>query len=225
MTENEYQKMKALHDEHWWFRGKKEIVRHILKTHKYDIKTILDLGCSSGYFFDEYVGIGVEPCSIFKADNIINEQLEEVVLNDKFDAIICLDVLEHLKNDSIIKKFINENLDENGIAIITVPAHKHLFNNHDIVNGHYRRYDKVDLINLFKEYNSEVYFYNSILYPIEIIVRKISNGKENLKSLPKIINELLFQIFRSEKYFFKKFITGMSMIVIIKPKTKSKSKY
>jgi SAM-dependent methyltransferase len=215
MTKNEYQKMKDLHNEYWWFRGKKEIVKQILKTHKHDIKTILDLGCSSGYFFDEYEGLGVEPCNMFKAGNIINEQLEKVEINEKFDAIICLDVLEHLKNDSIIKKFISENLNKNGIVIITVPAHKHLFNNHDIVNGHYRRYDKQDLINLFKEYNPEVYFYNSILYPIEIIIRKISKGKDNLKALPKIINELLFQIFKTEKHFYKFFNTGMSLLTII----------
>lgn len=215
MTKNEYQKMKDLHNEYWWFRGKKEIVKHILKAHKYDIKTILDLGCSSGYFFDEYEGLGVEPCSIFKADNIINEEIENVVVNEKFDAIICLDVLEHLKNDSFIKKFINENLNDNGIVIITVPAHKHLFNNHDIVNGHYRRYDKQDLISLFKEYNPEVYYYNSILYPVEVIIRKMSKGNDNLKALPKIINELLFQIFRIEKYFYKHFYTGMSILTVI----------
>jgi 2-polyprenyl-3-methyl-5-hydroxy-6-metoxy-1,4-benzoquinol methylase len=156
MTKNEYQKMKDLHNEYWWFRGKKEIVKYIFKTHKYDIKTILDLGCGSGYFFDEYVGLGVEPCNIFKADNIINEQLEEVEIDEKFDAIICLDVLEHLKDDSIIKKFINKNINENGIVIVTVPAHQHLFNNHDIVNGHYRRYDKQDLLilsrNIIRKY-------------------------------------------------------------------------
>lgn len=216
MERIEYEKMKLMDNVYWWFKGKREIIGHILEQYAPNARRILDIGCGSGYFFDKYSGIGIEPCSLFTGENIINERIENVSLQEQFDAILCLDVLEHLPDDTIIKKFIERNLKENGIMIVTVPAHPKLFNKHDQVNGHYRRYDYVMLKELFKEYNMEIYYYNSLLYPIAYIVRKLSKGENNLKVLPSVVNNILYRIFVLEKYLYKYLPNGLSMIAIIK---------
>lgn len=215
MDEEEYVKMKKLCNEYWWFKGKQDIVRYLIKKYKPYTRNVLDIGCGTGYFFDEYNGIGIEPCGIFERDNILNCKIENVKIKDKFDTIICLDVLEHLKDDTVIKKFIENNLVDNGLAIITVPAHKKLFNHHDEINNHYRRYEYMDLVMLLGQYGVDIYYYNSLLYPIEYLIRKFSKGDNNLKKLPKWLNLLLFYIFKLEKYLYKFFPTGMSLIAIV----------
>lgn len=216
MNQKEYDKLKTLHDKHWYFLGKKKIINHIIKQYHNPSPTILDIGCGEGYFFDEYEGVGIEPCEIFKKENIINEPLESISLNKKFDIIIALDVLEHLEDDTIIHKFIDNNLKDDGMAIITVPAHRHLYNNHDKVHNHYRRYDKSDLKKLLNNYNAQVYYYNSLLYPIAYIVRKMSKGNDNLKLHLKPINLILTTIFSFERYIYKFNLNGLSLLSVVK---------
>lgn len=215
MDKQEFVKMQELHNTYWWFKGKKEIILHLIRKYHPEAKNLLDIGCGEGYFFDHYPGIGIEPYSPTKRDHIIKKPIEAVSLDEKFDVILCLDVLEHLRDDTIIKKYIDNNLKENGIAIITVPAHRKLFNQHDTAHHHFRRYDKADLLQLLHVYQPKVYYYNSLLYPIAYAMRKLTKGKDNLKPLPWLINETLFTIFRLEKYVYRYLLNGMSLLAVI----------
>jgi SAM-dependent methyltransferase len=58
----------------------------------------------------------------------------------KFDALVCLNVLEHIKNDQKALKNMFNLLKKNGHLILLVPAHKKLYSNFDKDLGHYRRY-------------------------------------------------------------------------------------
>lgn len=144
MDSQELAKTNELYNRHWWFLGKYKIVHRLIQ--KY-IKTpytprVLDLGCGPAYFARFYQYTGIDPNTNIDAHNIIKARIEDVELTDKYDVILALDVLEHLEDDRIILRYLNENLKDNGIAIITVPAHPWLFSEHDRVCGHYRRYTK-----------------------------------------------------------------------------------
>ena len=72
-------------------------------------------------------------------------------LNQKFDSIMYLNVLEHIEkdNDEIIKAL--EKLKKNGFLIILVPAHNKLYSKFDKAVGHFRRYE----MNFFKNLEIE----------------------------------------------------------------------
>jgi Predicted methyltransferase (contains TPR repeat) len=215
MDKVELEKMKELHNKHWYFKAKKAIINHIMDTHSANGK-VLDIGCGDGYFFDKHEGVGIEPCELFKKDNIINSDLETVELDEKFDFILALDVMEHLEDDTIIRKFIDKNLNENGIAIITVPAHRSLYGEHDKVHGHYRRYDKKDLELVLANYDCHISYINTVLYPIEYLVRKLVNSSNDVTLPLKPINWLLYKMFSCEKHFYKSSQFGLSLIAVIK---------
>ena len=62
----------------------------------------------------------------------------------KYDTILYLDVIEHIKEDKKeIMKALNL-LKKNGNLIINVPAFSYLYSNFDKDVGHYRRYSKSD---------------------------------------------------------------------------------
>jgi SAM-dependent methyltransferase len=62
--------------------------------------------------------------------------------NETFNAILYIDVIEHIEDDSEELARAKTLLDDNGYLIILVPAHQSLYNEFDKAIGHYRRYDK-----------------------------------------------------------------------------------
>jgi glycosyltransferase involved in cell wall biosynthesis len=61
---------------------------------------------------------------------------------EKFDTVICLNVVEHLENDFGALRNIFDALEENGRAIVLVPCGPGMYGTLDKVLGHCRRYTK-----------------------------------------------------------------------------------
>lgn len=64
----------------------------------------------------------------------------------RFDTIVCLNVLEHIKKDTKALSNMNKLTSENGKLILLVPAHMGLFSEFDKKLGHFRRYRKHELV-------------------------------------------------------------------------------
>lgn len=62
-------------------------------------------------------------------------------INEQFNSILYIDVIEHIKNDKSEIYDATKLLFNNGYLIILVPAHQYLFNEFDSHVGHYRRYN------------------------------------------------------------------------------------
>jgi hypothetical protein len=63
----------------------------------------------------------------------------------RFDAILMLDVIEHVEDDvEFVTATVAELLAEGGVVLVSVPAHRLLFSAHDRSLRHYRRYSPAD---------------------------------------------------------------------------------
>ncbi len=59
----------------------------------------------------------------------------------KFHGVLMLDVIEHVEHDlEFVRAIIHDLLDENGWALVSVPAYQRLFTAHDTALHHFRRY-------------------------------------------------------------------------------------
>ena len=74
----------------------------------------------------------------------------------KFDTVICLNVIEHLADDYGAMRNIREVLEEGGRAIILVPAGPGLYGTLDTVLGHERRYTRRLLAELVEKSGFEL---------------------------------------------------------------------
>jgi SAM-dependent methyltransferase len=63
-----------------------------------------------------------------------------------FDTVICLNVIEHIKDDVTALRHMRSLLEVGGHAIILVPQGPNLYGSLDRVLGHYRRYTKEQFI-------------------------------------------------------------------------------
>ncbi|WP_367388125.1 class I SAM-dependent methyltransferase [Lewinella sp. LCG006] len=73
---------------------------------------------------------------------VLNQYLQDLPNDKKFDTIIYIDVIEHIEHDSIELNKAKLHLKEGGLLIILVPAYNYLFSPFDQAVGHYRRYNR-----------------------------------------------------------------------------------
>ena len=71
--------------------------------------------------------------------------LENICDNEFFDAILYIDVLEHIKDDKLELEQACRFLKREGILIVLAPAHQWLYSPFDKAIGHFRRYNKKTL--------------------------------------------------------------------------------
>ncbi|HAC65625.1 MAG TPA: methyltransferase type 12, partial [Cyanothece sp. UBA12306] len=83
---------------------------------------------------------------LVKNGTLIN--LEE---SSRFDSLVYIDVLEHIKDDQYEVQLATNYLKKGGNLIILCPAHQWLFTSFDTALGHYRRYNKQTLSSVITE--------------------------------------------------------------------------
>lgn len=128
---------------------------------------ILEVGCGIGNFTNTLASFG--KVWAFDINNEYVKQTKKLVLgkvlvgfgdvengkyffNDqKFDTVVCLNVLEHIKSDSAALNNLFKLLKREGRLILLVPAHQFLYGEIDKSIGHFRRYTKSQLISKLKQ--------------------------------------------------------------------------
>ncbi|HKP18150.1 MAG TPA: class I SAM-dependent methyltransferase [Gaiellaceae bacterium] len=118
---------------------------------------VLDFGAGSGTFVralaahcEELVAVepAAEPFAELRrrAEGLPNVRAVQVLPGDeRFDAIVCLNVLEHLDDDVATLRDLRGCLTQDGRLLVLVPAHPPLFGPLDRSVGHRRRYTKAAL--------------------------------------------------------------------------------
>lgn len=74
--------------------------------------------------------------------SIVKGTLKDVSPANKYDAIIYIDVIEHIEDDKAEVNLATQYLKPGGTLIVLVPAHQYLYNEFDAALGHFRRYDR-----------------------------------------------------------------------------------
>ncbi len=89
----------------------------------------------------------------------------EAVARQKYDTVICLNVLEHIRDDRAALERLYDLLEPGGRLVLLVPAHGALYGEIDQAIGHYRRYEKDALAQLLAGVGfetSELFFVNAL---------------------------------------------------------------
>jgi 2-polyprenyl-3-methyl-5-hydroxy-6-metoxy-1,4-benzoquinol methylase len=68
--------------------------------------------------------------------------LQQLAVEEKFDTILYIDVLEHIENDGEELSNAAAKLKPGGSIIVLSPAHQWLFTPFDKAVGHFRRYNR-----------------------------------------------------------------------------------
>ena len=73
---------------------------------------------------------------------VIQGVLADIPEAEHFDAILYIDVLEHIEDDSAEMRIAASRLNYGGAVVVLAPAHNFLYTPFDKAIGHYRRYNR-----------------------------------------------------------------------------------
>ena len=146
-----------LYHRHWWFRVRESILMDVIRHLQLPASAeILDVGCGNGLFFEQLGlfgtvrGIEVDgsliPDGAPHRHRIYDKPLGDPIYEPlRFDLITALDVIEHIEDDQAAVDAMLAMLRPGGKLVITVPASMMLWDRHDEINRHYRRYSAAGL--------------------------------------------------------------------------------
>lgn len=247
MNPEEYNNLARVEQQHWFYAGKREIVRAwIQRCHPLKPTDLLaDCGAGTGIF-----AVEMRPtCRVVAVDDFEESlQLLEARLgknatlkgsctalpmgDNSVDVLTALDVIEHVQDDhAAVKEFLRV-LKPGGIAVITVPALMALWSDWDVALHHHRRYDAAKLRATVPS-GFEILHLNYInvtVLPIVFFVRKFRALKESLgfktvsrsedRIPPRWMNNLLrWQFVRLACQKSVQFPAGVGLLAVLRKKS------
>ena len=138
---------------------------------------VLEVGAGLGATTESLCGEGVDEWVCLEPDPELLDQVkakidagelpgccrcvEDILANvpeeKDFDAIIYIDVIEHIERDDLELQVAAERLKPGGKLIILVPAHQMLYTPFDESIGHFRRYNKARVVEAIPKSLSKVH--------------------------------------------------------------------
>lgn len=242
MEKDQYAQIASFERHNWWYRSRRDLLDRIISSQTRTFDSMLDAGCGVGshcavllkhsrnvYGLDSSRE-AIDFCSKRGYTELFHSTITDMCLGKKFDLIVCMDVLEHVHDDRRAACILKEHLSEDGILVISVPAHMYLWNDNDVFSHHVRRYELKDLKELVRSsglaavkmgyWNQFGYLPCLIFYSLRRLNRKKRNLENNLRLIPEALNSVLCRVLRFENSIFMKrsLWQGVSIVGVCKHK-------
>jgi putative flippase GtrA/SAM-dependent methyltransferase len=236
----EFQAMVDCEERHWWYRGRRAIVRsEVERLTRHGRPKLLDAGCGSGRMLNE-LGGDASVCGLdssreavalasARGHDVRLSRVEDMPYRaGTFDVVTCLDVLEHTPDDVRSLTELRRVTRVGGHLVVTVPAYKFLWSTHDVVNEHYRRYGRSSLRAAASAAGWEVvrdtYFNFILLVPaalLRLVRRRLAarSKRSDLTLSPKWLDPALAIPLRLEAGLLRrgaKLPAGLSLLAILR---------
>lgn len=193
---------RELHERHWWFRCRQRWVKRQLDQRfgSAGAGPILDVGAGDALFlpllarYGEPEGIEPEPEAV---RDVTRERwtLHLRPFDETFDPgkryglITLFDVLEHLDDPLAALRHVRSLLRPGGLVVLTVPALRLLWTQHDELNHHRTRYDRRELRQELEASGLRVldlrYFYHWLV-PVKLAIRVAEAARGAEPEVPRI---------------------------------------
>lgn len=215
-----------MEDDHWWFVGRRRIIQGLLRDLLAGVADpmVVEIGCGTGgvigSLVDEYRCVGIDlddpaielarakyprcqyVCGTFPADL--------PVAPEDADAFLVCDVLEHIEDDDGFLATLCDVARPGAQILVTVPAGRDLWSEHDVAARHHRRYEADELgaklarlplkVRLLSPYNSRLYW---PIWSVRQVTRRLGltlgQGGTDFSMPPKPVNDGLADLFGGEK--------------------------
>lgn len=152
MHAEEYDRMRRLEDAYWWFVGRRTLALGLLDDAVPERTRVLDLGCGTGAvlaaldYRRKAVGLDMSEqalayCRERGVTALALGRGEHIPFGTgTFDAVVALDVFEHIEDDAAALREAFRVLKPGGALVLSVPAFMSLWGPHDVALMHFRRY-------------------------------------------------------------------------------------
>ncbi len=229
MDAAEIQATTSVEDAHWWYRERRQIIERELR--RLSPGKAIEIGASGGgncrvlqkhgwdVLATEYLEAGVEIAKS-RGLNAIQADARDLPLpSESFDLLVAFDVLEHVEEDDQVAAEIRRVLRPGGTALVAVPCDMRLWSEHDVLSGHFRRYDRDGLTKVIEGAGLAVeslWSWNVLLRPVVKMRRNGSSKAQNehdLTAVHPVVNAALGAVITMERYLPVKSMSGVSLMM------------
>ena len=183
--------LRALEADHFWFRGRRELLRRLLRRFVgAPGARVLDVGCGTGFFMRElesegFRAVGIDPLVTGAAGGVVRgDGLQLPFRSGSFGGVTMLDVLEHVDDAALLRE-VARVLQPGGVAILTVPASDRLWSSRDAAAGHLRRYSRKMLVTALAGAGLRpvfITYYQFLLFPLMVAARTLGRNSAAVRT-------------------------------------------
>jgi 2-polyprenyl-3-methyl-5-hydroxy-6-metoxy-1,4-benzoquinol methylase len=183
----------------WWKARAKLLLSLLDRAGVRSGARVLDAGCGWGVTLDALErsgyrasGLDISRRALERLDHPTRKLIEADLVSSlpanktNFDAVVALDVIEHIDNDRAALKNLCRLTRPGGVAIVSVPALPELYTEFDRVQGHRRRYVPATLTHAFTGSGltiERMLWWGAWLVPVLRVQRRRSRGRPDMSPL------------------------------------------
>jgi SAM-dependent methyltransferase len=228
LDEQEIRKSAALEQRHWWYAGRRAVVRERVRGIRRGRG--LDVGSGSGGNTQALADLGWSMTALEHspaAAGLARSRGLPVVRGDAtalpfadatFDLVMSTDVWEHVEDDGAVAREAYRVCRPGGRLLVAVPAGMDLWSAHDVALGHVRRYEREQLVALVERAGfvvDDTMGWNVLLRPVaKARRRRRSEGSESeMEQVHPALNAGLSTVVRMESWLPVKGFRGISLLL------------
>lgn len=208
MEDANYAAIAALEEQNWWYVARRDLLDRTLVGVGGALHA-LDIGCGVGANLEvlqrhcqrvtgvDLSGWAVRRCRRIHRGEVLRADVERLPFaNSAFDLVTCLDVLEHV-DDEVAVAEARRVLRPGGFVVLSVPAHRFLWNDNDELSHHRRRYSRKGLERLLAGWEIDALGYWCCLpflpalgYSLWCRLSPPVGRRNNLERVPELVGRL-----------------------------------
>ena len=133
--------------DYWWYRARSQMLHTVLGPYVGTPQRVLDVGSADGpsvgwLTAPQKVSLDLDSRGLRPPAGVCGSVLALPFADAAFEVVGAFDVVEHCDPEDVALAELRRVLEPGGRLLMSVPAYQWAWSDHDVANGHHRRYTR-----------------------------------------------------------------------------------